>query len=437
MRIAVIGTGIAGNAAAWTLSQRYPVTVFDRELRPGGHSHTVSIDYQGTPLAVDIGFIVYNELNYPDLTQMFAHLGVETVASCMSFSVSADGGRFEWRGGGNDRWATGAGLFAQPGNLLSPSYLRMLAQIPRFCRQSVADLRSGRLAGLSLGDYFRQRQFSKRLLSDYLAPMGAAIWSAPASELLDFPAENFVAFFDNHRLLHYDRPVWRTVKGGSRQYVERLQAPFKDHVRLGCAVTSIERTAHGVVVHDSHGRNESFDHVVIAAHSNQALAMLADASPREREVLGAIGYAPNKVYLHRDTRLMPKRRRAWASWNFLRWQCEGRALNDVAVTYWMNRLQGIDQDKPLFVSLNPPFEPAPELTFGQYLCEHPQYNAAAFAAQKRLGEIQGQRHTWFCGAWTGYGFHEDGLRSGLAVAEALGATALWRDAPVELAEAAE
>jgi predicted NAD/FAD-binding protein len=437
MRIAVIGTGIAGNAAAWTLSQRYPVTVYDRELRPGGHSHTVTIDYQGTPIAVDIGFIVYNELNYPDLTAMFAHLGVETVASCMSFAVSADGGRFEWRGGGNDWWATGAGLFAQPGNLLSPSYLRMLTGILKFGRQSADDLRNGRLAGLTLGDYFRQRQLPKRLLTDYLAPMGAAIWSAPASKMLDFPAENFIAFFDNHRLLHDDRPVWRTVKGGSQCYVERLQAAFRDRVRLGCAVISIERTAQGVVVHDSHGRHESFDHVVIAAHSDQALAMLSDADQRERDILGAIGYAPNKVYLHRDTRLMPKRRRAWASWNFLRWQREGRAVNDVAVTYWMNRLQGIDPDKPLFVSLNPPFEPAPELTFGQYLCEHPQYNAAAFAAQKRLGEIQGQRHTWFCGAWTGYGFHEDGLRSGLAVAEALGAVAPWREAPVELAEAAE
>ena len=437
MRIAVIGTGIAGNTAAWTLSQRYPVTVYDRELRPGGHSHTVTIDYQGTPIAVDIGFIVYNELNYPDLTAMFAHLGVETVASCMSFAVSADRGRFEWRGGGHDGWTTAAGLFAQASNLLSPSYLRMLMEIPRFGRQSVDDLRSGRLAELTLGDYFHQRQFSKRLLKDYLAPLGAAIWSAPAGEMLDFPAENFVAFFDNHRLLHYDRPVWRTVKGGSQRYVERLQAAFRDRVRFGCAVTSIERTAHGVVVHDSHGRHESFDHVVIAAHSDQALALLSDADPREREILGAIGYSPNRVYLHRDTRLMPKRRRAWASWNFLRWEREANAVNDVAVTYWMNRLQGIDPDKPLFVSLNPPFEPAPELTFGQYLCEHPQYTTAAFAAQKRLGEIQGQRHTWFCGAWTGYGFHEDGLRSGLAVAEALGTTAPWRPAPIELAEAAE
>jgi predicted NAD/FAD-binding protein len=437
MRIAVIGTGIAGNSAAWTLSQRYPVTVYDRELRPGGHSHTVTIDYQGTPVAVDIGFIVYNELNYPDLTAMFAHLGVETVASCMSFAVSADGGRFEWRGGANDWRTTAAGLFAQPGNLLSPSYLRILTEIPKFGRQSVDDLRNGRLGGLTLGDYFQQRQFSKRLLTDYLAPMGAAIWSAPANEILDFPAENFVTFFDNHRLLHYDRPVWRTVKGGSQRYVARLQAAFKDSVRLGCAVTSIERTAHGVTVHDSHGGRDHFDHVVIAAHSDQALAMLSDADPRERDILGAIGYSPNKVYLHRDARLMPKRRHAWASWNFLRWQREGDAMNDVAVTYWMNQLQGIDPDKPLFVSLNPPFEPAPELTFGQYLCEHPQYNAAAFAAQKRLGEIQGRRHVWFCGAWTGHGFHEDGLRSGLAVAEALGATAPWRTAPVELAVAAE
>ena len=186
-------------------------------------------------------------------------------------------------------------------------------------------------------------------------------------------------------------------------------------------MTSIERTPRGVVVHDSHGKHETYDHVVIAAHSDQALSMLSDADTAERDILGAIGYAPNTVYLHRDVRLMPKRRRAWASWNFLRWQREGAPINDVAVTYWMNRLQGIDEDKPLFVSLNPPFAPDPDLTFGKYMCEHPQYNAAAFAAQKRLGEIQGRRHTWFCGAWTGYGFHEDGLRSGLAVAEALGA----------------
>jgi predicted NAD/FAD-binding protein len=437
MRVAVIGTGIAGNAAAWTLSKRYPVTVYDRELRPGGHSHTVTVDYGGSPVEVDIGFIVYNELNYPDLKALFAHLDVETRESCMSFAVTADDGRFEWKGGGDNWIQTAAGLFAQPKNLLSPSYLWMLRDILTFNQQSIADHAAGKLTGLSLREYFRRSHFAPRLLTDYLAPMGAAIWSAPASEMLDFPAENFVAFFSNHRLLQYDRPVWRTVKGGSRRYVEKMTSAFRGQLRLGCAVTSIERAPHGVVVHDSHGRHDSYDHVVVASHSDQALAMLADADERERAVLGAIGFAPNAVYLHRDARLMPKRRRAWASWNFLRRQRQGSTGSDVAVTYWMNLLQGIAHDKPLFVSLNPPFEPDPALTFGRYICEHPHYNAAAFAAQKRLGDIQGRRRTWFCGAWTGYGFHEDGLRSGLAVAEALGATAPWREPAPELAQAAE
>src|SRR5260370_33816040 len=305
----------------------------------------------------------------------------------MSFAVTADAGRFEWKGGGSNWRETARGLFAQPSNLLSPSYLLMLRDILAFNAESLEDYAAGRLAGLTLGGYFDDRKFAPRLLTDYLAPMGAAIWSAPASEILDFPAENFVAFFNNHRLLQYDRPVWRTVKGGSRRYVEKLTAAFKDRLRLGCAATSIERTPHGVVVHDSDGRSETYDHVVIASHSDQALAMLSDADNRERAILGAIGYAPNTVYLHRDIRLMPRRERAWASWNFLRWRREGAAANDVAVTYWMNRLQGIDNDKPLFVSLNPPFAPAAELTFGKYMCEHPQYNAQAFAAPQRLSEI--------------------------------------------------
>jgi len=437
MRIAVIGTGIAGNAAAWTLSKRYPVTVYERDIRPGGHSHTVDVDYDGTLVSVDIGFIVYNELNYPDLVALFDHLGVKTRESHMSFAVTADNGRFEWKGGGDNWRQMAAGLFAQPRNLLSPSYLRMLRGILTFNRESVEDYAAGRLKGLSLAEYFRQRKFSPRLLWDYLGPMGAAIWSTPARDMLDFPAENFVAFFKNHCLLQYDRPVWRTVCGGSQNYVATLTASFRDRIRLGCSVTSIERTARGVVVTDSHGGRETYDHVVIASHSDQALAMLSDADDRERAVLGAIGYSPNTIYLHRDTRLMPRRRRVWAAWNFLRWPRQGTALNDVAVTYWMNELQGLDKDKPLFVSLNPPFEPDPKLTFGRYICEHPQYDAKSFAAQQQLEDIQGKRHTWFCGAWTGYGFHEDGIRSGLAVADALGATPPWRETPPELAEAAE
>ncbi|MGO4715419.1 NAD(P)/FAD-dependent oxidoreductase [Bradyrhizobium sp. 2TAF24] len=435
MRIAVVGTGIAGSSAAWALSHGNQVTVYEREWRAGGHSHTVTIDYDGTPVAVDIGFIVYNTLNYPELTALFNRLGVETVESCMSFSVSADMGRFEWKGGGNTFAAMATGLFAQPGNLLSPSYLRMLGDILTFNRTSIDDYHAGRLKGLSLGDYCHRRRFSRRLLTDYLLPMGAAIWSAPANRMLEFPAENFVAFFNNHRLLHHDRPTWRTVKGGSIRYVQRLTAAFHDRLRLGCAVVGIERNVHGVVVHDSRGHSTAYDHVVIAAHSDQALRMLVAPTPAERDILGNIRYAPNTVYLHRDPRLMPRRKRAWASWNLLRWPRDDAPLNDVAVTYWMNRLQGIDPGKPLFVSLNPPFAPDPALTFGHYFCEHPQFDARAFAAQARLNEIQGLQRTWFCGAWTGYGFHEDGLHSGLAVAQALGLASPGRERV--LAEAAE
>jgi predicted NAD/FAD-binding protein len=437
MRLAVIGSGISGNAAAWLLSQHHPVTIYERELRPGGHSHTVRIDYDGEPIDVDIGFIVFNEPNYPELTALFNHLDVSTIETCMSFSVSVDAGRFEWRGGGEGLYQTASGLFAQRRNLFSPSYLRMLAEILRFNRQSVTDLRAGRLADLTLGQYFRDRAFAWRLLTDYLAPMGAAIWSSSVDDICDFPAENFVTFFDNHRLLHLDRPRWRTVRGGSRCYVEKLTAHFKGRLRLGCAALSVERGQNGVTILDSRGNREIYDSAVIASHSDEALALLSDADARERAILGAIRYAPNRAYLHRDCRLMPKRRDAWASWNFLRWQRDQPAANDIAVTYWMNRLQGLPEDKPLFVSLNPPFEPAPHLTFGGYSFSHPQYDVAAFAAQQQLSEIQGRRRTWFCGAWTGYGFHEDGLRSAIAVAEALGITVPWRESAPVIAQAAE
>ncbi|MEY9179937.1 putative NAD/FAD-binding protein [Bradyrhizobium sp. USDA 313] len=437
MRLAVIGTGIAGNAAAWLLSKRHAVTVYERELRPGGHSHTVRVDYDGEAVDVDVGFIVFNEANYPQLTALFERLGARTVETCMSFAMSADHGRFEWRGGGETFLQTVCGLFAQPRNLSSPSYLRMLAEVLRFNRQSAADLRAGRLHNLTLGEYMRKESFGPRLFSDYLGPMGAAIWSSSSADILSFPAENFVAFFDNHRLLHLDRPRWRTVEGGSRRYVDKLTAMFKDNIRLGCAVTSVNRAEHGVTVRDSHGGVETYDGVVMACHSDQTLAALPDADAQERSILGAIRYAPNTVYLHRDRNLMPKRRQAWASWNFLQWPRQTPVQSDVAVTYWMNRLQGIDESRPLFVSLNPPFEPAAHLTFGKFSFAHPQYDLAAFAAQRRLPAIQGRRRTWFCGAWTGYGFHEDGLQSGISVAEALGGEVSWRQSAPLLVQAAE
>lgn len=444
MRIAIIGTGIAGNTAAYCLSQAglgHVVTVYERDKRVGGHSATVDIDYDGTPIAVDTGFIVYNEHNYPNMVAMYRHLGVETQVSDMSFSVSIDRGAFEWAGKSGSAAHVLNGLFAQRGNALSPRYWSMLAEILRFQKQTVVDLESGFLADMGLGQYLVARGFSDAFRDRYIVPMGAAIWSTPAKQMLDFPATSFVSFFDNHRLLQWDRPIWRTVTGGSRQYVAKLTAGFKHRIRTGVGVVGVEREAEGVRVIDDRGGSELFDQVVIAAHAPDALAMLRDASPEERALLGAVRYRFNDVYLHRDTRLMPRRKAAWAAWNFLQEDDDG--TKDVAVTYWMNKLQGIDADKPLFVSLNPPFAPDPAKVFGRYAYDHPQYDRAALAAQQSLETIQGRDRIWFCGAWTGYGFHEDGLKAGLLVAKGLGAGPPWETRPqttpvgAAFAEAAE
>jgi hypothetical protein len=340
----------------------------------------------------------------------------------MSFSVSMDGGDFEWIGRTHDVFN---GLFAQRRNLVNPRYLGMLLEILRFQKSAAADRAAGKLAGLTLGDYILAGRYSSYFRDRYIVPMGAAIWSTPVERMLDFPAENFVSFFENHKLLHWDRPVWRTVTGGSRRYVEKLTAPFRDRIRLSSPVTAVRRDAFGVDVTTAAGGTERFDHVVIAAHSDEALAMLADPSEAECDILSAIGYRPNAVYLHRDPALMPKRRNAWAAWNFLR---DGRAESgDVCVSYSMQHLQGIDPARPLFVTLNPPVPPKPELTFRTFSYAHPQYTTAAFEAQKRLMRTNGADRTWFAGAWAGYGFHEDGLVSGLLAAEGLGAFMPWRE----------
>ena len=439
MRIAIIGTGIAGNTAAYCLDQvnlGHTLTIYEREGRIGGHSATVDIDYEGSSISVDTGFIVYNEHNYPHMVAMFRHLGVETQVSDMSFSVSMNHGSFEWAGKSGSAAHVLNGLFAQRGNALNPRYWRMLGEILRFQKQSVIDLESGFLADLGLGQYLKARAFSEGFRDRYIVPMGAAIWSTPAKQMLEFPATSFVAFFDNHRLLQWDRPIWRTVTGGSRHYVSKLISGFGDRIRTGVAVQHIRREENGVRVNDDQGGSELFDQVVVATHAPDALKMLGDASVEERAILGAVQYRFNDVYLHRDTRLMPRRKAAWAAWNFLQDNDDGS--KDVAVTYWMNRLQAIDTSKPLFVSLNPPFAPDPSKVFGRYSYDHPQYDRAALDAQRKLETIQGKNRTWFCGAWTGYGFHEDGLKAGLKVAEGLGAKAPWHIAPaMDLMQAAE
>ena len=426
MRIAIIGSGIAGNAAAYALQRAEPthdITVFEADNRIGGHSATVDIDYDGKAIAVDTGFIVYNTLNYPNLTQLFAHLEVPTQAADMSFSVSIGAGAFEWVGRTHDVFA---GLFAQRRNLVNPRYLGMLLEIMRFQKAARLDLAAGKLADLTLGDYITQGKYSRYFRDRYIVPMGAAIWSTPAERMLDFPAENFISFFENHRLMQWDRPVWRSVTGGSRSYVDKLTASFRDRIRLNDPVTSLSRDAFGVSVTTASHRHERFDHVIVATHPDQALAMLGDASETEQAILSAISYRPNTVYLHRDTALMPKRREAWAAWNFLR--DSDTSEGDVCVSYSMQHLQGIDAQCPLFVTLNPARPPRPETIFGTFSYAHPQYTTEAFAAQKRLRETNGQNRTWFAGAWTGYGFHEDGLVSGMMAAENLGAFMPWREA---------
>ncbi|MGL4727850.1 MAG: NAD(P)/FAD-dependent oxidoreductase [Bosea sp. (in: a-proteobacteria)] len=424
MRIAVVGTGIAGNSAAWSLvtSTDHDVTIFEKEPRIGGHSATIDIVHQGRNIAVDTGFIVYNELNYPNFVALLAHLGVANEASDMGFSVSSGGGKAEWAGRATRILD---GLFARRRNIISLGHFNMIREMFRFNAAALADLAANRLGTITIDEYLKRGKYSARFREEYLVPMGAAIWSMPPARLAQFPAASFLAFFQNHRLLHWNRPTWRTVTGGSRAYVEKLTAPFKDRIRQGVGVASIKRHDLGVVITDSAGNDEHFDHVIIAAHSDEALAMLPDASDAERDILGAIKYRPNDVWLHHDEALMPKRKAAWAAWNVLR---ANDPEADLTLTYWMNALQNIDRKHPVFVTLNPPVPPRADKVFGRFNYSHPQFDAGAVSAQGRLSEIQGQRHTWFCGAWTGYGFHEDGLKSGLAAAAALGASVPWQTA---------
>ena len=425
MRIAIVGSGIAGHAAALALRHAgHEIALYEREARAGGHAATVDIDYDGRAVAVDTGFIVYNELNYPELTAFFDWGGVATKASDMSFSVSADRGAFEWCG--RDDGAVFSGLFAQKSNLVSPGFLNMLREIVRFQAQARGDLAAGRIGEGTLAQYLARHRFGIRLRRDYLVPMGAAIWSTSPSAMLDFPARSFIEFFDNHCLLQWKRPKWRTVADGSRSYVAKLASLLGGCIRLATPVTQVRRTPKGVEVSDGRGGRELFDRAIIATHAPQALAMLADPTTQERAILAPMRTSANDVWLHRDPRLMPRRRAAWASWNFLRQGTDDSAK--VAVSYWMNALQGIDDACPLFITLNPPFEPDPKLVFGRYGYAHPQFDAPALAARGQLAAIQGHGGVYFCGAWTGHGFHEDGMASGLRVAAMLGAQPPWRQA---------
>jgi predicted NAD/FAD-binding protein len=422
LRIAVVGTGAAGLGAAWALAHRHDVTVYEAAARIGGHCNTVEVVCPERTLAVDTGFIVYNERNYPNLTALFRHLDVPTEASDMSFSVQHRADGIEWSG---DSLAT---VFGQPANLLRPRFVGMVRQILRFNRQATADVRDDRVGAATLGDYLAAGGYGAAFRRWYLLPMGAAIWSATLDEMLAFPARTFLRFFHNHGLLTVDdRPQWRTVTGGSRSYVDKVAAGFRDRILTATPVLAVRRGAGGVEVLDGGGGRRRFDHVVLAAHADQSLAILGDACASERRVLGAFRYRRNRAVLHTDAAAMPRRRRLWASWNYRTEAGDGDKA-PVTLTYWMNRLQNIDPRWPVFVALNPAGEPRPGSLVGEFAYDHPLFDSAAIAAQAQLDALQGAGGVWFCGSYCGYGFHEDAFTAGLRVAEALGAGPPWERA---------
>jgi predicted NAD/FAD-binding protein len=408
--IAVIGTGIAGLACAWLLSSRHRVTVYESAERVGGHTNTVDVATPGGRLPIDTGFIVYNEATYPNLTALFQHLGVKTRESDMSFAVSLDRGRLEYSG------TDSRGLFTQKRNLLRPRFWLMLRDLLRFYRSAPRDLPRLEHELGSLDDYLRAGGYGAALRDDHLLPMSAAIWSCGTDEAGQQPAASFIRFCDNHGLLKVsDRPIWRTVRGGSREYIARLTGTFADRIHAGRAVLGVERLGDGVLVRTVADARR-FDHAVLACHADQALALLgAGASPREQEVLGVFRYTRNLAVLHTDASLMPRRRAVWASWNYL-----GSADARPCVTYWMNRLQSLPADTQYFVTLNPPRPPRPGTLLRSESYEHPMFDATAVRARRALWPLQGDGGVWFCGAHFGDGFHEDGLQAGLAVAEQLG-----------------
>jgi len=414
-RIAVIGSGVAGLGAAWLLDGHADITVFEASARAGGHVHTVMAGHQ----PVDTGFIVLNDRNYPFFQRFLSELDVPTQPGDMSFGVSIGDGAIEWAG---DSWRT---LFAQKSLLADPAHWRMIRDILHFNRQAKALLTADALPRQSLGEFLDDNHFSEAFAARYLLPMAAAIWSTPTAGMRDFPVATFMRFFDNHGLLDLrDRPQWRTVAGGSHRYVQVLVEQLGSRLRLSTPVSRVTRSENGVQLETGEGEQLSFDQVVFACHADQTARILADADSDERRILSAFSFQPNRAVLHSDAALMPQRRSVWSSWNY---QADRAVLSDqrVAVTYWMNRLQAIGGDTDYFVSLNPLTEPDPAKVIREIEYDHPIFDAGAIDAQQRLPGIQGRRGIWHCGAWCGYGFHEDGLAAATRVAADLGVAAPW------------
>lgn len=419
MKIAVIGSGISGLSAAWILSSKHNVTLFEAEDRLGGHTNTVDVTLDGTTHPVDTGFLVFNDRTYPNLVQLLELLGVRSATSDMSFSFRMENNGLEWAG------TNLASVFAQKRNLLRPNFLRMVKEIVRFNRETTALMKIEPAINGTLAEYLDENGYSDAFRNWYLLPMAAAIWSSPMQRILAFPLKTFLRFCLNHGLLQVnDRPQWRTVIGGGREYVRRMAQTIAD-IRLDTAVKKIVRSDNGVEIHAGRGGCERFDHVILATHSDQALALLADSDDDEQTLLGAIKYQPNHAILHTDASFLPRRRVAHAAWNFHAGYGEP-ADRPVAVTYLINKLQPLPFSQPVMVTLNPHREPNAQNIIKRLVYAHPLFDEAAIKAQKKIETIQGRRNTWFCGAWTRYGFHEDGLMSGLHVASHFGTVSAWQ-----------
>ncbi|TAM12498.1 MAG: FAD-dependent oxidoreductase [Nevskiaceae bacterium] len=410
MKIAVIGAGIAGLMSAWLLSRRHDVTLYEANDYLGGHTHTHNVELHGERYAVDSGFIIHNPVHYPLLTRLFDELGVASQPTTMSFSVSNEDSGLEYNATSLDA------LYCQRRNLLSWHFHGMVRDLLRFYREAPAVLRKTE-PGPTLGEYLAEHHYGAAFRNEHLVPMASALWSAPAERILEFPARHLVQFMVNHQLLNvWRRPQWRVVRGGSATYVAALRRHWPVRERIRCAVQAVRRSARGVEVTSPTG-SEDYDHAVLACHSDQALTLLADASAQERTILGAITYQPNDVVLHTDAHLLPHRRKAWAAWNAWIPKQPGAACT---VSYCMNILQNIRSPEPLVVTLNRSTAIDPGKVLHRMRYHHPVYTHTAFTAQRRKAEIQGRRHTWFAGAYWGFGFHEDGMRSAVEVAHALG-----------------
>nr|WP_315486173.1 FAD-dependent oxidoreductase [uncultured Undibacterium sp.] len=421
-KIAVIGSGISGLASAYFLQKKYQVTLFEAKHYLGGHTNTVDIELEGKRQAVDTGFLVFNDKTYPNLIALFKELDVASYATDMSFGVSLDNARLEWAGTNLDT------VFAQRKNLFSLGFLLMLKDILRFNRDAEQNLLESETSKISLGALLDMQNYNQAFRDQYLIPMAAAIWSSSPKDILQFPASTFLRFCLNHALLQVnDRPQWRTVSGGARNYVHKIAATLTD-VRLNCPVLTVKRNDQTIIINSAQG-NEEFDAVVFATHAPDTLRILSDANKEEHRLLSQVRYQANTAYLHTDLNLMPRNRKVWSAWNYLSAKAQSETdAQPVCVSYLLNQLQDLQIQTPVMVTLNPPEAPALEKQLARFEYDHPIFDQQAIDTQQELHRIQGQQRTWFAGAWTGYGFHEDGLKSALRVLRDFDAAPSWSTA---------